>query len=59
MGVNDIFSEDADLKGLLDSGEALKVSDIVHKATLEIDEKGAEAAAGTGIPIVEIDSNVL
>lgn len=52
-----MFSGNADLKGLLESGETLSVSDIVHKATLEIDEKGAEAAAGTGIYAQEIVPN--
>lgn len=48
MGLTEIFSDSANLRGLLDSGEQLKVSDVVHKAVIEINEKGSESAAGTG-----------
>lgn len=51
MGMAKIFSHDADLSGILadaDTGGALKVSQVLHKAIIEINEKGAEAAATTG-----------
>lgn len=48
MGMGEMFSSSADLKGLLESGESLHVSEVIHKATIEIDEKGSEASAGTG-----------
>lgn len=48
MGITEIFSDSANLRGILDSGEQLRVSDVVHKAVIEIDEKGSEAAAATG-----------
>lgn len=45
MGISEIFTENADLGGLLESGERLPVSDVVHRTFFEIDEEGAEAVA--------------
>lgn len=45
--MTDMFSDGADLSGLLESGQPLQVSDVVHKAIIEIDEEGATAAAAT------------
>lgn len=45
--MTDMFSNGADLSGLLESGQPLQVSDVVHKAIIEIDEEGATAAAAT------------
>lgn len=49
MGVTEIFSETAELSGILDSNERLRVSDVIHKAVIEINEVGTEAAVATGI----------
>lgn len=48
MGIVDIFANNANLKGLLESGEDLRVSDVIHKAFIEINEAGSEAAGATG-----------
>lgn len=48
MGMGKMFTDAADFSELLNSDEALKVSKVVHKAFIEINEEGAEAAAATG-----------
>ncbi|XP_072486433.1 serpin A12 [Notamacropus eugenii] len=48
LGVTRIFDGSADLTRISPQ-KTLKVSQAVHKAVLKMDEKGAEAAGGTGI----------
>jgi len=48
MGMEKMFSNSAEFDNLLESSEQLKVSEVVHKAFIEVNEEGAEAAAATG-----------
>ncbi|TKS79023.1 Hibernation-specific plasma protein HP-55 CM55-ML Hibernator-specific blood complex, 55 kDa subunit [Collichthys lucidus] len=50
MGMADMFTERADLSGIAQD-QKLTVSEVVHQATLDVDEAGATAAAATGIGI--------
>ncbi|XP_054906508.1 serine protease inhibitor A3M-like [Poeciliopsis prolifica] len=53
MGMADMFGHRADLGGIAE-GQKLCVSEVVHQATLDIDESGATAAAATGISFVPL-----
>lgn len=48
LGIVDVFNENADLSGLVETHENVRVSKIVHKAFFTIDEDGTERGAGTG-----------
>lgn len=43
-----MFSNNANLSGVLESGKPLQVSGVVHKAFIEVTERGTEAGASTG-----------
>jgi len=53
LGMAEMFSARADLSGLLEAKELLKVSDAIHKAFIEINEEGSEASAATGFTITK------
>ncbi|XP_034025338.1 hibernation-specific plasma protein HP-55-like [Thalassophryne amazonica] len=57
MGMTDMFG-DADLSGISE-GKKLVVSDIVHQATLDVDEGGATAAAATGVNIMLLSLRIV
>jgi len=47
MGIQDALSDNADFGGLVKSSRA-KISKVIHKAFIEVNEEGAAAAAVTG-----------
>jgi serpin B len=43
-----MFEDNAEFDDMLEGNEPLKVSEVIHKAFIEVNEEGAEAAAATG-----------
>lgn len=57
MGIRSIF-EKADLPGIFESGIAVKVSDVKHKAFIDVNEAGSEAAAASFMEIMLMSLNL-
>ncbi|XP_068942107.1 corticosteroid-binding globulin isoform X2 [Petaurus breviceps papuanus] len=51
MGLMDIFTSQANLSGITKEA-SVKLSEVLHKAVLSIDEEGREAPAGTGVNMI-------
>uniref|UniRef100_A0A914PWK2 Serpin domain-containing protein n=1 Tax=Panagrolaimus davidi TaxID=227884 RepID=A0A914PWK2_9BILA len=54
LGITELFTDYAKLSGIVK--KQLKVSKIVHKAFIETNEFGSEAAAATGIKMVPVSA---
>lgn len=48
LGMASAFSDSADFSAM-SSSEALKISEVIHQAVVDVDEKGTEAAAATAV----------
>ncbi len=51
LGMPTAFTRAADFSGLTTNGEPLNIDKVVHKAYLDVDEKGTEAAAATAVTV--------
>lgn len=57
LGIREVFSTQADLSGITGDKD-LRVSQVVHKAVLDVTETGTEAAAATGIKLVPLSGKL-
>jgi serpin B len=51
LGVNEAFGDGADFSGITEA-EQLRIGAVAHKAYIDVDEQGTEAAAATAVVMV-------
>jgi serpin B len=49
MGIAEAFTPDADFSGMTADPQGLRIDSIIHKATIDVDEKGTVATAATAL----------
>ncbi|XP_034935198.1 uncharacterized protein [Chelonus insularis] len=57
MGMSDMFTDNADFRGIADA-PPLKISKVIQKAFIEVNEEGSEAAAVTAVVAVAMSAFV-
>lgn len=58
MGMKTAFSDAADFYGMVEKKEkGLKISKVIHKAFIDVSEKGTEAAAATAVMMIKTTSS--
>lgn len=55
MGMTSAFDDQANFRGMVEAG-SIKISKVVHKAYIDVSEKGTEAAAATAV-IMQVTSS--
>ncbi|XP_065369236.1 serine protease inhibitor 42Dd isoform X2 [Calliphora vicina] len=58
LGLSSIFSQSANFSSLFDSPVPQRISEVKHKAFLDVNEAGSEAAAATYMKIVPMSLNL-
>jgi serpin B len=59
MGMKTAFSDAADFYGMVEKKEnGLKISKVIHKAFIDVGEKGTEAAAATAVMMISTTSSL-
>uniref|UniRef100_A0A1Y1L261 Serpin domain-containing protein n=1 Tax=Photinus pyralis TaxID=7054 RepID=A0A1Y1L261_PHOPY len=53
LGIKEIFGPTANLSGIIQKGQ-IKINHIVHKAKIEVNEKGTTAAGATGVIVIPL-----
>lgn len=51
LGMNKVFTDFAELGPMFDGDEPMKLTDVLHKTYIDVDEKGTEAAAVTAVMV--------
>ncbi|XP_055918334.1 uncharacterized protein LOC129950417 [Eupeodes corollae] len=56
MGMNKTFEYGANFKGIFDTVRPAKISEVIHKAFIDVNENGSEAAASTYTKLVYLSA---